>query len=287
MTTQSLADTIAQGCIEKHGVDPGLIYCLVTGKPVGESYEYTDLVNSLVGETDHLVDEVMLRVLASMRPSLRWNRMKIDTLNDMRVAAPIETMAYLLNRLLMPLASAKNSHDFMSLHSNRIQLFAKLSESWDNHAKEALDAVLLKLLEIESKLGLLTEESPITYAQLLDAERPLEAILGRLTKWHEERVKWHEAQEREARFFAANPGARKAMASVFWETKPKSEATVKREAVQKDRNVFGAILDELLSPGITATKPHAMRVDIPEVKATPRPKTVMPARFGVAKKAEV
>lgn len=286
MTNETLAGTVMHACVEKHGVNPTLIYCLVTGKPVGESYEYTDLINSLVGETDHLVDEVMLRVLASMRPSLRWNRMKIDTLNDMRVAAPVETMCYLLNRLLTPLASAKNSHDFMTLHRHRIQLFAKLSESWAHHAKEALDAVLLKLLEIESKLGLLTEESPVTYTQLLDAERPLEAILGRLTKWHEARVKWHEEQEREAKFFAANPGARKAMASVFWEAKPKSEATVKREAVQKDKNVFGAILDELLTPGITATKPASMRVEMPEVKAAPRPKTVMPTRFGVAKKAE-
>lgn len=280
----TLAGTVMHACIERHGVNPTQIYCLVTGAPIGESYEYADLVATMIGETDHLVDDVLMRVLASMRPSLRWNRMKPETLNDLRVSSPVETLCYLLNRLMAPTSTQRDYGDFRILHRNRIQLWQRLSESYGNHAKESIDAVMMKLLEVEAKLGLLSQESPIQYAQLLAAERPLEAILGRLDSWHEERMKWHEAQEREAKFFAANPGARIALGKMFWEVKPKSEATIQREVKQQTRNVLDNILDELLNPGITATKPEAMRVHVPEQpQSAPRPKTKMPARFGVKK----
>lgn len=271
------------GCIEKHGVNPTLIYCLMTGRPIGQTFEFDELIESLDGEPADIIDDVVLRTLASMRPSIRWNRLRTESLDSLRKTHPVETMCYLLNRLLTPTKEQRLKGSVLDHHRDLIQLYSKLTEDTDS-SPESWANVMLALLTIEARAGLLTQEAPITFADLLKLESPIEGIEKRIDIWCAKRIAFIDNAEADAKWFAANPGARRAMMSAFWEVKPKAESTVKKEAKQREANTLGAMLDELLSPGITASKPEAQRpAATPAPKVTARPSTKMPMRFGVKK----
>lgn len=254
------------------------IYCSVTGKPIGE---YLDSEwNNIRETTNDDFEDIAFRNLASMRPSMLWNRMNVETLESIRQVRPDEVMAYLLNRLFEPLKDDKG-YPWAQLHLNRIKIYAKL-ESLER--TEDFDSVLLMLLEIEGKLGLRTERAPFKCEALLESEHFMANLRFLLTPWYNNRIAYHLEQEREAKFFAANPGARKAWARQFFETAPKSETTIKKEAKQKESNFFDAMLDELM--GTADSKPSVMRPNpdhvttVSQVKAV-LPSTKMPMRWGV------
>jgi len=276
---------VIHAAIDNHGFDPAGIYCLITGKSVGlASVDEIEYVIESHKDAEQAADDLAMRALASMRPSMLWNRLREESLDQMRLTRPREVMAYLLNRLMQPLANDKNALNQLSLNKNRIHLFNALQSADCN--SERWHLAMMRLLEIESKLSLKPEESPITYAQLLAATDILD-VLDRLESWHAKRVEFHAKAEADAKFFAANPGARRAFVTAWFAHKPKSEAVVKKESKQQEQNLMSAILQELMQPGIHSEKPMTQRPVMPTVKpAAPRPSTKMPARFG-AKKAGV
>lgn len=265
-----------------YGFDPRTLYCLTTGKPIGESWEARELIACLPGTPEEIADDLALRVLASMRPSMIWNRQRTETLTEMRVKAPVETLAYLLNRLIQP---TKDQRDvgFVTLHSGRIRLYSRLARL--DHTSDSFQNLLLWLLEVEAKLGLLTEPTPISLDSLLSASDLLGLLASTLEPWHKRRVEYHRNQEAEAKFFAMNPGAKRAWFDQWFDHAPKTETQLKRQEKTQTDNLLGAILAELLEPEKAAAKPSAMRPDMNQpTTAKPIPnKGKMPLRFGIKK----
>jgi hypothetical protein len=68
--------------------------------------EEFDSVISLVCESnddaDDAAQDLWFRVIGSMRPSLKWNKFRSGTLADLRISDPVETLAYLINRMFAP-----------------------------------------------------------------------------------------------------------------------------------------------------------------------------------------
>src|SRR4051812_22122998 len=140
-----------------YGFDPHGIYCQVTGKRIGltDEGELRALVGSIPGDPDSVIDDLAVRIFASMRPSLRWNKMRIDSLETMRKQVPTETLAYLLNRLFAPLDQIKLPIDVkLGDYHNRIRIFNLLTE-WGEH--DSLNLVTHMLLEIDAKMNLSRE----------------------------------------------------------------------------------------------------------------------------------
>src|SRR5574338_107988 len=103
---------IAETFKSSYGFDMHGLYCQATGKCFGWTHieEMESLVN-LVGaesnDADEIADDIAMRVLASMRPSHKWNKFRAESLAEMRKSDPIETLAYLINRMFAPLNHRK------------------------------------------------------------------------------------------------------------------------------------------------------------------------------------
>jgi hypothetical protein len=265
-------------------IDPMFFYCLMTGKSIGVMHheEFTAIHDSIQGTEEEIQAELELRCLASMRPSMKWNRLRTESLAELRKSAPIETFCYLMNRLLTPSAEKKRGSDFQTIHKNRIRLYQAAA---DSEQSEAFESVMLMLLEIDAKLNLISEDSPIEYADIFRNEDIFAYLALSLKKWHEIRVAYHRQQELEAKFYAANPGAKRAYFTAWMDHKPKSETTLKKESKQKEANFMSALLDELIHPESVAAKPEKMRPTVKEAAPVRVVSTKMPTKFGV-KKAE-
>jgi hypothetical protein len=271
-----------------YGFNPCYVYCLVTGKAIGYTFpeELESVITFLDADLESAVDDLAMRITASMRPSMKWNKMREHDLDSMRKSAPVETMAYLLNRLITPPKDAKYT-GFFSLHRDRIMLFHHLLADYqlrydvDADYRSAWDSAMLMLLEIEAKLSLLTESSPITVDRILDMANVACGLAMELEAWHKRRVKYHADQEADAKFFAANPGAKRAFFNSWFEQKPPSEKQVAAAAKQQDKNFMAGILDELM--GVGDLKPAAMRPDVVAPQPAVIAPTKMPTRFGVKK----
>jgi hypothetical protein len=75
------------------------IFCLITGKPVAalDGLEVHDLIDSLDGDAEQAADDYAMRLLASSRPSLRWNHLRVADITALRETHPVETLCYLKN----------------------------------------------------------------------------------------------------------------------------------------------------------------------------------------------
>jgi hypothetical protein len=104
-TFDSEADSLGQIidlCISTHKVDPRIIYCLHTGKPIG-TLDPDELAEAVYEEGDSddesLADALVIRTVASMRPSPALNRPDLGTIREMVSRRPKVALAYLVNRL--------------------------------------------------------------------------------------------------------------------------------------------------------------------------------------------
>lgn len=266
--------------LTQYQFDPTKLYCLHTGKPIGiilfEEFEST-VAEIAINCTDleSIADDLAMRILASMRPSLKWNKLRDSTLPEMRVNQPVETLAYLLNKLMTP-SRDDNTQDFFQVHRTRILTYQQVSRL----TKEQVDEMTHLLLEIEAKLNLEKEVSPLT----IDAppkESWFTLTMSLLRPWHAKRVAFHAKAEADAQWFAANPGARKAFYASWMERAPPSETAVKKAEKQREVNYMSSMLDALLNPGSQNIKPVSQRVE----PAAPAPavlaSTKMPTRFGI------
>lgn len=272
--------------IDSFGFYSDGIYCSVTGKMFGSLHndEYREVV-----ETCNDLADLEQRILASMRPSMKWNRLaRLESLDEMRKSHPVETMAYLLNRLFLPAKDSKQSADWRTINRNRILLFAHLEShhqlaSTAEVRNSAWDMNLLMLLELESKLSLITEIPSFHCSDLLSvkSEDVMIQLQLLLTPFHARRIAFHTQAESDAKFFASNPGARKAFYQQWMEVDPTPAQIVKQEK-QKNVNLFDAIFQELA--GNASHKPSAQRVqdvELTQAKDVIRPSTKMPMIFGV------
>lgn len=89
-------------CLETHHIDFGAVYCLHTGKVIGE---YSDdeldfaIQEEMTDDDEELFDALIVRCVASMRPSPALNKPDMQTLRQLCLNRPVDAMAYLVNRL--------------------------------------------------------------------------------------------------------------------------------------------------------------------------------------------
>lgn len=269
------------------GFWPNRFYCEVTGKPIGEMLdeEYDSIILSLGNDFESAIDDFALRALASMRPSLKWNVTRDTTLSEMVKSDPLETMAYLLNRLF---TERKEKEQWMRTRTNRIILWEKLAFAnctmtlEGEGRNEAFDSLMIMLLEIEAKLNLLSESVPFNISDIFNADPAtlFETLVAKLTKWHTIRIKDHARAEADARFFASNPGAKRAYFE-SWFAKEPTKAEAKRQAKDKKEGeldqLFRFVEQQMHETNTTPDKADIDAAVAPVVKAKPTGK--MPTVF--------
>jgi len=148
-----LAQTIRQRGIDSEGIDIFGVYCLHTGKKIGEFTSDTildALADEATEDESDLLDAMLVRCVASMRPSPALNKPDIATIQMMVEKRPIEALSYLLNRLYgnKRLLTTRSEDAFAPLFM-RIKTHAKLSQFETSHV-----GLIHWLLELDSKMNL-------------------------------------------------------------------------------------------------------------------------------------
>jgi hypothetical protein len=267
-----------------YGYDPSFQYCVLTGKPIGivASTEFGELLNLL--PADGTLVDLRLRVLASMRRSMKWNKDAIANLPAMRRIHPIETMSYLLNQLFQGPKNSKMAWD--AELENRIYVYEMIN-SWHLQYGRTLgvvsnstwDSIMHMLIELNAKFNLGNEVAPFSAADFLNL--PLESVLqtfhDRLAPWYRRRVEYHARLETQAIYHQANPGAKRAFFESWSEQKPRvAKATPKpvSEAAKKkigDMNMLADIFDSIiaLDPSAVEEGPATTQAKSPSKAAQP------------------
>lgn len=95
-------DSLRERCLLADGIDILGVYCLHTGKKIGtfESEELEFAINDESSEDeDAIIDALLVRVIASMRPSPALNKPDRLTIQNLASKRPVDAVAYLANRL--------------------------------------------------------------------------------------------------------------------------------------------------------------------------------------------
>lgn len=155
---------IAAG-IAQHGVDVTQMYCLHTGKPIGQIFD-SELEEAIYEEGDQdiesIADALVIRCVASMRPSPALNKPDHGTIREMAARRPIDALAYLLNRLYgsKQLLTNRGEQWFAPLIA-RIETHRLLCDSYHAPNATVYAAVTHWLLELDSKLNLHEITAPL------------------------------------------------------------------------------------------------------------------------------
>jgi len=252
----------------EYGFSPSQIFCQVTGKPIGD---YSDnefqSVLSLICESndgaDEAADDLALRIFGSMRPSLRWNKFRVETVAELRVSHPDETLAYLINRMFAPHNRLKGGVTPRHLEE-RIKAWKHI-ESWEQ--SDDTNTLMYMLLEIDAKMGLDVEQPPYNWQDFFNAEsmkhrvEMLQGWYSQLMERWEKRIKAEEMQTKWMRH--GNVLAKAAFRDVYMESQPLTQTAIKKAAKAADKQIFaealydvlGDIFDSNLEPKKEAPKP--------------------------------
>lgn len=222
----------------QHDYEPNALYCSVTGKRLGamddDEFQATlDLLAPTEQNLESIIDDMRLRVVASMRPSTRWNKFRSESLDELRKAQPIETLAYLLNRLFEPL---NNLGSIWSIEQ-RIHVWQELQQ-----INGPVTQVIHQLLEMDTRTGLNQLFVGYQRGMLLDFEAFAESIDVIYTA---QQVRWAQL-DAEYRYQIANPLARQSFFNSFMENKPESVTKVKIKAKTERRRGFENLLAQIL-----------------------------------------
>lgn len=158
----SLTD-IVKHATETYGFDIRNSYCLHTGKPIGRTFDSEmsfALAEEASDDLDELTDAMVVRVVASMRPSITLNKPDHVTLRNLASKHPVDVIAFLINRL--------NGHKELLTKRHGAHSFSPLLERIQTHARWtylAAKGVDLKpwthwLLELDAKMNLHDLVSP-------------------------------------------------------------------------------------------------------------------------------
>lgn len=279
MTTAQNLGTVCHLFIDSYGFDPFGQFCQVTGKRIGNSLEVQELIESMLErnvEPEDIADDIAVRIFASMRPSLFWNKMREDSLEEMRKSRPLEVLAYLLNRLFAPERNA----NLLAIHHDRIRLWQRLEE-WGMN--DSTNTILYYMLEVDAKLNLASLSAPFTVEDFLTRFESMPLLLERIQAWYaiqlDSYAKLLKRNELNTRWWrSGNALAKGAFGAAWMEQKPPSQKQIKENAKKEDRNFFGGILMGILGESLNPAEAEAV-TPIP-IKI---PVTKMPMQFGVKK----
>lgn len=278
-------DSIVTAFTAQYGFNPRGIYCSVTGKQIGMTLheEFNALIESLgVEDAEEAADDLAMRLLASMRPSLRWNKFGDQGIEELRVKHPVETLAYLLNRTFQPLNHRKiGIESLLATYENKIKAF-QMIQSWGQ--TDATNTLTYMLLEIDAKWNLDTESPPFSWDAFFVEAPDMDARVSIVQGWYadrmdawEKRLKAEELQTKWIRH--GNVVAKPAFAAAYMESRPLSVTAIKKAEKQAEKDMFADLLFGILgSPNLDGEEKKA-----PAVSSGPTfvPIRQMPKRFGI------
>lgn len=135
------------------------VYCLHTGKQIGD-FSRDVILDAMYEESaddtddESLVDALMVRVIASMRPSPALNKPDRLTLANIALKRPVDCLAFLVNRLVgnRDLLTRRNGETSLSAMIARIGVH----KQWTGLAAEGVDLSGWThwLLELDAKMNL-------------------------------------------------------------------------------------------------------------------------------------
>lgn len=289
-TYQTSPETLAviETFIAQYSFDPTRIYCQVTGKPIGrfDDEEFDAIVNEVGnddfknGDFESAADDLAIRLLASMRPSMRWNKFRDDTLVNMRVKHPVETLAYLVNRFFAPLNHRKiGIEPLLGYYEDRIRSFKAIQE-WG--VNDGTNTLLYMLLELDAKWNLDTESPPFNCRDFLEAPN-MDARVAMVQGYYTRRVadwdKKMKADETQVRWSRSGSAlAKPAFMAAFLDNKPLTQTAIKKAEKKAEKDFFAGVLAEIM--GVKQT-PEEFQASEPSPVFVPIRK--MPMKFGVKK----
>ena len=268
---------------ESYGFDPQGVYCQITGKKIGDftNSEFDELVESLGSlDPEEMVDDIAMRVLASMRPSIRWNVMREESLKQMRRTAPIETLSYLVNRMFTPRNwRTMGTAQLLSTYSDRIKGYMLL-EKWG--ISDATNTLLYMLLELDAKWNLETESPPFDAWDFFFSAPTMEHRVEMVQEWYHRRIAaWEKkckADALQVRWTRdGNVLAKPAFMAEYLAARPLSKTAEKRVEKEQEKKFMAGLLSEILM-GRVDNKEEAEAVQ-PKPAFVPIRK--MPMQFGV------
>lgn len=279
--------------LELEGIDIQGVYCLHTGKQVGtfDESEIRYAVDEIgTDDEDSLIDDLLVRVVASMRPSPALNMPNRATIREMISTRPVDAMAYLANRLHghRDLLTKRSEHSFQPL-INRIGIHRQ----WNALYVEGLDLTpwIHWLLELDAKMNLhdisapgilmgekswILSPSGSPLLSLVTMENHAE-LLALFEAWAFERLKEYDKRDKEllaqARWIRGNTFTRPAYVRSWLENpeiakrkddsrKKKSKAgrpatSPKQKKLNEETNKFLYLLEGILDGTIETAKPVA------------------------------
>lgn len=181
--------------IVQTGVNPSLVYCSVTGRPIGRLDD--EIFDSFLSEFEGMdleeaCDELMIRTVCAARPSPLWNSVTPERLVTLSETRQAETISYLLNRLYERDDRFKITQDERVIqYLNRIKTYEQI----DLLIREGHDLGwwLSILLEVEAKLNLRKVPAVGPEMTLFDDRFVLptniESFKDLWEKWFDERMK--------------------------------------------------------------------------------------------------
>ena len=235
------------------------IYCLATGKPIAEisDDEYGTILEAFshLPNPDAHLEELTLN---SMRPSLMWANITPTILENIRVAAPRQLLAYLLNRMYAPLERPKshqpvNRERFYQSRRFRVEIWQKLESA--TFTDDQIGQLLHILLELDTRFNLATLDKPIAIAGLWNPNAEAswtDSLIIQLHDWMEILIAKQIKEERLAKVSAdwwanGNKLTRSARFGAFMEAKPVTKTGAKKAAKKADDDLFASILEGLMS----------------------------------------
>jgi len=278
--SQALADFMAepdvelirQSALESFSVDILGVYCLHTGRKVGtfdESIISFALEEESADDIESLADAMVVRTVASMRPTPMLNRPDRVTLLNLAEKRPLDVLCYLWNRLYSDSHLAVHRISALSPYLSRIESFQR----WEELLGKGLDLKpwIHWLLELDAKRNLHEIKAPDL--DILDSLDPkvVAARLPEFEKWVFSRLKEYDDRdkvaEQTARWMRGNSLSQPAYSRSWLEnpeiagrktakksTKPKSAKAAKVDArVSKFLGLLDKVLDGEIEP--TPAKP--------------------------------
>lgn len=250
--------TVCHVFMEQYGFDPFAIFCSVTGKRIAtsEGMEVLELIDSLPGDPDEVADDIALRLFASMRPSMHWNKMREESLDVLRKTRPLEVLAYLLNRAFAPVTGG----NLLVLNHDKIRLFQQLSAwGWS----DSLNTMTYYLLEIDAKIGLHTDSPSFTVEDFTTRFESMDLLLSLVEAYYSKRLddyaKFVKQQEMNTRYFrSGNALAKGAFFTAFMESKPPTQKELKDKAKKEEKDFFTGLLAEVLGTPKTDAEQEAV-----------------------------
>jgi hypothetical protein len=238
-------------------INPQFIYCYATGKPIAKIDDDSWLL--ILGSLIHLdpeeqADELEVRALTSMRPSVLWNSITRESIEYVRTAAPRELLAWLMNRMYAPIEHSKAKP---LTFESRLAALRFRTELWQiiesaPFAPDQLEQLVMILLELDTAFNLTRLVKPNNVQSAWSTN--INELIQTLATWRDKLTAEQIKLAREARISdqwwrAGNQHTSKAFVAATLNTKPVTRAAVKKAEKVKEKSLFDSIAAAILGEG--------------------------------------